>query len=409
MIAEIFSVGTEILLGEILDSNAKYIASELASFGIDVYYKTSVGDNRDRMLNAIKIAYERADMIIATGGLGPTDDDLTKEIFATYFNKKLVIDDKSMENIKKYFKDPSKMPISNIKQAEVPEGCEVLINDNGLASGCIIRENGKIAIILPGPPKECVPMFKDKVRPVLKTLTNKTLVSKSLNIYGIGESRASEIIKDLMLCSKNPTIAPYADNNQMRFRLTASGANKSEAENILMPIVDKLYSIFGDYIYGEDEDTLESVLVNTLIEQNYTIATAESCTGGLLASTIIDIQGASKVFLNGVVSYSNESKIYELDVKEEDLEKYGAVSETVAIQMAEGIKNKSKADIGIATTGIAGPTGATSEKPVGLVYIAIAIGDETIYKEYLFKGNRKKIREYTVVTCIGELLNLLKN
>lgn len=407
MKAEIFSVGTEILLGEILDTNAKYIASQLANIGVDVFYKTSIGDNEKRLLDAIDIAYKRADIIISTGGLGPTDDDLTKETFAKYFNKKLVRHKESLENLKSYYLNED-MPLSNLKQADIPEGAIVLLNENGTASGCIIEENDKIAVILPGPPKECIPMFDKQVKSVLEKYTNKVLVSKNLNLCGIGESNASEIIRDLMLSSKNPTIAPYANNNEMRFRITASGKTREEAKEILKPTIDKLYDIFKDYIYGEDDDTLQDVIVGRLIKNNMTISTAESCTGGLLASTMINVPSASSVFLNGVICYSNESKIYELDVCKEDLGKYGAVSEQVAIQMAEGIRKKSNTTIGISTTGIAGPAGGTEEKPVGLVYIAISMeGKETICRKLMLKGNRQKIREKTVNICFTNLLRLM--
>ncbi len=407
MKAEIFSVGTEILLGEILDTNAKYIASQLANIGVDVFYKTSIGDNEKRLLDAIDIAYKRADIIISTGGLGPTDDDLTKETFAKYFNKKLVRHKESLENLKSYYVNED-MPLSNLKQADIPEGAIVLLNENGTASGCIIEENDKIAVILPGPPKECIPMFDKQVKPVLEKYTNKVLVSKNLNLCGIGESNASEIIRDLMLSSKNPTIAPYANNNEMRFRITASGKTREEAKEILKPTIDKLYDIFKGYIYGEDDDTLQDVIVGKLIKNNMTISTAESCTGGLLASTMINVPSASSVFLNGVICYSNESKIYELDVCKEDLGKYGAVSEQVAIQMAEGIRKKSNTTIGISTTGIAGPAGGTEEKPVGLVYIAISMeGKETICRKLMLKGNRQKIREKTVNICFTNLLRLM--
>ncbi|MBS5794521.1 MAG: competence/damage-inducible protein A [Clostridiales bacterium] len=407
MKAEIFSVGTEILLGEILDTNAKYIASQLANIGVDVFYKTSIGDNEKRLLDAIDIAYKRADIIISTGGLGPTDDDLTKETFAKYFNKKLVRHKESLENLKSYYLNED-MPLSNLKQADIPEGAIVLLNENGTASGCIIEENDKIAVILPGPPKECIPMFDKQVKPVLEKYTNKVLVSKNLNLCGIGESNASEIIRDLMLSSKNPTIAPYANNNEMRFRITASGKTREEAKEILKPTIDKLYDIFKGYIYGEDDDTLQDVIVGKLIKNNMTISTAESCTGGLLASTMINVPSASSVFLNGVICYSNESKIYELDVCKEDLGKYGAVSEQVAIQMAEGIRKKSNTTIGISTTGIAGPAGGTEEKPVGLVYIAISMeGKETICRKLMLKGNRQKIREKTVNICFTNLLRLM--
>lgn len=407
MKAEIFSVGTEILLGEILDTNAKYIASQLANIGVDVFYKTSIGDNEKRLLDAIDIAYKRADIIISTGGLGPTDDDLTKETFAKYFNKKLVRHKESLENLKSYYVNED-MPLSNLKQADIPEGAIVLLNENGTASGCIIEENDKIAVILPGPPKECIPMFDKQVKSVLEKYTNKVLVSKNLNLCGIGESNASEIIRDLMLSSKNPTIAPYANNNEMRFRITASGKTREEAKEILKPTIDKLYDIFKDYIYGEDDDTLQDVMVGRLIKNNMTISTAESCTGGLLASTMINVPSASSVFLNGVICYSNESKIYELDVCKKHLEKYGAVSEQVAIQMAEGIRKKSNTTIGISTTGIAGPAGGTEEKPVGLVYIAISMeGKETICRKLMLKGNRQKIREKTVNICFTNLLRLM--
>ena len=407
MKAEIFSVGTEILLGEILDTNAKYIASQLANIGVDVFYKTSIGDNEKRLLDAIDIAYKRADIIISTGGLGPTDDDLTKETFAKYFNKKLVRHKESLENLKSYYLNED-MPLSNLKQADIPEGAIVLLNENGTASGCIIEENDKMAVILPGPPKECIPMFDKQVKPILEKYTNKVLVSKNLNLCGIGESNASEIIRDLMLSSKNPTIAPYANNNEMRFRITASGKTREEAKEILKPTIDKLYDIFKDYIYGEDDDTLQDVIVGKLIKNNMTISTAESCTGGLLASTMINVPSASSVFLNGVICYSNESKIYELDVCKKHLEKYGAVSEQVAIQMAEGIRKKSNTTIGISTTGIAGPAGGTEEKPVGLVYIAISMeGKETICRKLMLKGNRQKIREKTVNICFTNLLRLM--
>lgn len=407
MKAEIFSVGTEILLGEILDTNAKNIASELANMGIDVFYKTSIGDNEQRLLDAMDIAYKRADIIISTGGLGPTDDDLTKETFAKYFNKKLITHKESLENLKSYFLNED-MPMSNLKQADMPEGSIVLLNENGTASGCVIEEDNKIAVILPGPPKECIPMFEKQVKPILEKYTNKVLISKSLNLCGIGESNASEIIRDRMLSSKNPTIAPYAGNNEMRFRITASGKTKEEAKEILKPTVDELYEIFKDYIYGEDDDTLQDVIVDKLIKNNMTISTAESCTGGLLASTIINVPSASKVFLNGVICYSNQSKVYELNVCKDDLEKYGAVSEQIAIQMAEGVREKSNTTIGISTTGIAGPTGATNEKPVGLVYIAIAIkGKHTICRKLMLKGDRQKIREKTVHICFSNLLKLI--
>ncbi|MDE6357882.1 MAG: competence/damage-inducible protein A [Eubacteriales bacterium] len=411
MIAEILSVGTEILLGEILNTNSKFLSEELALIGIDVYNHTSVGDNEKRLTEAIEIAFKRADIIITTGGLGPTDDDLTKEVISKYFGKKLITHNPTIENMKKYFNNSDgEMPVSNLKQAEMPEGCTIFMNDNGTASGCMIEENGKIAIMLPGPPNEVIPMFKDKIKPYLIKKSEKVLISKSLNLCGIGESDASEIIKDLMLNSKNPTIAPYAGKNEVRFRITASGKNEDEAKKLLTPTIDKLYKIFKDYIYGENDETIEIAVINKLKEKNMTIATAESCTGGMLASTMINVPDVSSVFLNGAITYSNESKISMLNVNKDDLLKYGAVSKEIAIQMAEGIRKKSNAKIGISTTGIAGPNGGTKEKPVGLVYLGISIeGKEAIYKELMLTGDRTKIREKAVNIALYELLKILKN
>lgn len=409
MKAEIFSIGTEILLGEILDSNAKFIAKELANIGVDVYYKTSVGDNEQRLLDSLKLSYSRSDIVIASGGLGPTDDDLTKETFAKFFGKELIESDIALKNLQSYFTNPDTMPKSNLKQIYLPEGCTVLYNDNGTASGFIIDEKDKIAVVMPGPPRELVPMFKDKVIPYLEKKTNKVLVSKSLNLIGIGESLASETIKDLMLTSENPTIAPYAGDYEMRFRITASGSNRDEATALLKPTSDKLYEIFGEFIYGENDDNLQSVIVSKLIEKGLTISIAESCTGGLISSTLVDVPSVSKTLLNGVVSYSNESKIYELGVKSETLEQFGAVSENVALEMAKGIREKSKSSIGLAVTGIAGPDGGTSEKPVGLVYIALDLeGQAPISKEIRLTGTRNNIRQRTLKEVFNQLFKAIR-
>lgn len=409
MKAEIFSIGTEILLGEILDSNAKFIAKELAGIGIDVYYKTSVGDNEDRLLESIKLSYSRSDLVIASGGIGPTDDDITKEMFAKYFNRNLVENDIAHQNLLAYFNDPSKeMPKSNLKQIYLPEGCTVLYNDFGTASGFILEVDGKIAVIMPGPPRELVPMFKNKVIPYLEKFTDKVLVSQSLNLAGIGESGASETIKELMLTSTNPTIAPYANDYEMRFRITASAKTREEATKLLQPTIEKLYSIFPQYIYGRDDDTLSGVILQKLIEKNMTISTAESCTGGLLASSFIDNPSASKAFLNGVVTYSNQSKVFELDVKPETLEKYGAVSEQVAIEMADGIIAKSSSDIGISVTGIAGPDGGTDEKPVGLIYCGIAVkGKPTEFLQINIPGERVVIRNRAVKRILYKIYTIV--
>lgn len=396
------------MLGEILNTNTKYLASELATLGIDVFYQTVVGDNENRILNAYKIGFERADIIITTGGLGPTDDDLSKEIGAKYFDVELVLDNNALENMKKYFINKNQeMPKSNIKQAYVPKDSIILKNDNGTAPGCIIQKNNKILIMLPGPPNEVVPMFENEVKPFLTKLQTKALCSKSLNLAGIGESEASEKIQELMLSSTNPTIAPYAKNNEVRFRVTASGKTLEEAKTLINPTVYKLYSIFKSYIYGEDDETLAQVVAKKLIQKNMTISVAESCTGGMLASTLVDFAGISSVFLGGIIAYSNDVKVKELNVDEKILKEKGAVSEEVAKEMAQGVLNKFNSNIGLSITGIAGPKSDSTEKPVGLVYIGIANGKETFVKKLNLSGNREKIRSKAVTEILNELRLIL--
>lgn len=405
MNAEILAVGTELLLGDILNTNARYLSQQLAALGINVYYQTVVGDNKERLLAAYDAAFSRADLVITTGGLGPTDDDLTKETAAEFFNRKLVCDNESLEKISSYFKGTNKgMPETNKKQAYIPEGAVILKNPNGTAPGCMIEDNGRILIMLPGPPNEAEPMFENEVKPRLKAKQEHTFVSKSLHLCGIGESEAAEKIRDLMLSSSNPTIAPYAKTGEMLFRITASGKDEHEAKAILTPAVDKIYSILGEYIYGEDDITLAEAVMKQIIERGLKISTAESCTGGMVAAGLIDYPGASQAFIDGVVSYSNESKVRLLGVKQQTLESVGAVSEETAREMAEGIARVSDTDIGLATTGIAGPDGGTTDKPVGLVYIAVSIKGKTTVKKLMLKGTRQKIRSRAVT----EILDLLR-
>lgn len=403
MKAEILAVGTELLLGDIINTNAQYISQKLALLGIEVYYQSVVGDNTERLLNAYKNAFERADLVITTGGLGPTDDDLTKETAAKYFKRELVEDVKSIEYIKEYFKSKD-MPQSNLKQGYIPRGAQILPNENGTAPGCIIEENSKILIMLPGPPNEMIPMFEKSVIPILKTKQNSTLISRILRLSGIGESAAAEKIKDLMNSSLNPTIAPYAKTNEMIFRITASGKNEEEAKKIIQPVVNKIYDVLGDYIYGEEDTTLSQEILKILIKNNLKISVSESCTGGLLASELVNFPGASKTFIEAIVTYSNESKIKRIGVNPLTLEKYGAVSEQTAIEMAKGIAETSGSDIGLSITGIAGPDGGNDKKPVGLVYIGVYINGETTVRELNLRGSRIKIRQ----RAVSEILNLLR-
>ncbi len=407
MKAEIMAVGTEILLGDILNTNARYLSRELALLGIGVYYQTVVGDNEERLLNAFKLAFDRADMVITTGGLGPTDDDITKETGGKFFNLKMVENEEAVKNGKDYFKG-KEMPKSNKKQGFVPEGATVFYNHNGTAPGCMIEKNGKILIMLPGPPYETEPMFEEYVLPFLKKKSGFTIISKVLHLSGIGESAAAEVLSDIMSESENPTIAPYAKPNEMIFRVSGRGESEEEAKNIIKPVVEEIYGRLGKYIYGEDGCTLEEAVIKELVKRNLTLASAESCTGGLIAGKIVDYPGASEVFLDGVVSYSNESKVKRLGVSQETLDKYGAVSEETAREMAEGVIKAMDADVGVSSTGVAGPGGGTDEKPVGLIYVAVSIKGKTTVKKLNLKGGRNKIRNRVVTEALTLLLSELK-
>ena len=407
MKAEIMAVGTEILLGDILNTNARYLSRELALLGIGVYYQTVVGDNEERLLNAFKLAFDRADMVITTGGLGPTDDDITKETGGKFFNLKMVENEEAVKNVKDYFKG-KEMPKSNKKQGFVPEGATVFYNHNGTAPGCMIEKNGKILIMLPGPPYETEPMFEEYVLPFLKKKSGFTIISKVLHLSGIGESAAAEVLSDIMSESENPTIAPYAKPNEMIFGVSGRGESEEEAKNIIKPVVEEIYGRLGKYIYGEDGCTLEEAVIKELVKRNLTLASAESCTGGLIAGKIVDYPGASEVFLDGVVSYSNESKVKRLGVSQETLDKYGAVSEETAREMAEGVIKAMDADVGVSSTGVAGPGGGTDEKPVGLIYVAVSIKGKTTVKKLNLKGGRNKIRNRVVTEALTLLLSELK-
>lgn len=409
MKAEIISIGTELLLGDILNSNAQFIAQELAVLGITCQYQTVVGDNHKRLMDVIKLAFSRSDMIITSGGLGPTDDDITKEVISEYFGKSLEVHEPSWNKILEYYKGRDYIPKSNVKQALIPEGAVVFENNNGLAPGCVVEENGKVAVILPGPPSEMVPMFKESVMGYLEKKQEFTIVSHELHIAGVGESAAAEAVRDIMQESTNPTIAPYAKNNEMLFRITGKGSNKAECESIIKPAVDEIYKRLGAHIYGDENETLESAVMKLIISKGMTVATAESCTGGMVASRLINYSGASKAFVNGMVTYTNESKQRLLGVKNETLEKYGAVSPQTAEEMCLGAARVSNTDIGISTTGIAGPDGGSIEKPVGLVYVGVAIRGRVKIKKLLNKGSRERIRNVSTVAVLELLRQELKN
>ncbi|MCL2564727.1 MAG: competence/damage-inducible protein A [Defluviitaleaceae bacterium] len=394
MTAEILAVGTELLLGDTLNSNAQYLSKELAGLGVSVYHHTVVGDNPVRLKKAYADAFSRADIVITSGGLGPTKDDLTKEIGAEYFGKKLVMDEDALKTLESFFTRIGRvMTENNRKQAMMPEGALLIPNNNGTAPGCIISDGGKTLIMLPGPPRELNPMFEERVVPYLRERSDGVYVSRILRLCGVGESTAEDMIKDLIEAQTNPTIAPYAKLNELTFRITASAKTEGEALALMEPTVAELYKRFGDNIYGEGNNlSLARVVVEKLIEKNMTIAVAESCTGGLMASALVDIEGSSKVFLEGLVTYSNEAKINRLGVKGETLKNHGAVSCECAKEMAVGVAKLVGTDIGIAITGVAGPDGGTDEKPVGLVYAAISVKSNVTVNELKYTGSRQRIR-----------------
>ncbi|AST59052.1 competence/damage-inducible protein A [Thermoanaerobacterium thermosaccharolyticum] len=392
MKCEIISVGTELLLGQIANTDAKFISEMLTSLGIDVYFQTNVGDNKSRLLECLKIASNRSDIIILTGGLGPTMDDLTKETVAEFFGLKLVVDIDTKIKIESYFKKSMReMTQNNYKQALFPEGSKILPNDNGTAPGCIFEKNGKKVVILPGPPSELIPMFNNYVYPFLKSLSNDIIVSRVIKIFGIGESKVETMVSDMLL-SKNPTVAPLIGNGFVTLRITAKSDDVQKAKKMIDDIEVSLRKIFGEYIFGVDDDTMESIVLNLLKDKGSTLSTAESCTGGLLSEKITSVPGASEVFKFGAITYSNESKENILGVSGEIIRRHGAVSEETAREMAMNVKNISKTDYGLSITGIAGPSGGTIAKPVGLVYIGLAYKDEIYVKKLISNGNRDKVR-----------------
>ena len=409
MNVEMIFVGTELLLGNIVNTNAAFLSRQCAMLGLSCFHQAVVGDNADRLEEAVRTAIGRADIVLLSGGLGPTEDDLTKESVAKVCGRKLVEDEKEWEHIKtalaKFGKD---IPKSNRKQALIPEGGRAIHNPNGTAPGILMEEKDTRIILMPGPPEELEPMFIDSVAPYLAGLTNGTIVSKMIKICGVGESRAEEMARDLIDAQTNPTIATYAKTGEVHFRVTARAEDEKEGKKLIKPIVKELKSRFGASIYSTESGvTLEQVIVDLLKENGLTLVTAESCTGGLLSSRIVSVAGVSDIFKMGFLTYSNKAKRKYLGVKKSTLMKYGAVSEETAVQMAKGGCTYAKADVCVAVTGIAGPGGGTEEKPVGLVYIAVCVGGVVTVKEYRFYGSRDRIRSMSAASALVLLRSCL--
>ena len=413
MKCEIIAVGTELLLGNIVNTNAQYLSQKMADLGIDVFYQISVGDNMQRLSETIKTSLERSDIIVTCGGLGPTADDMTKEGVSEALGLKLLPDNASIKKIEGMFKLMNRpMTENNIKQGYIPEGATILENDNGTAPGVIVEKEGKIVIMLPGPPRELHPMFENKVLPYLRTKVNSVIRSRMLRVIGIGESTIEDMLKEIFKNQTNPTIAPYAKEGEVHLRITAKRDTAEEADRLIAEMEKRVKSILGENIYGYDEESLEEAVLKLLQEKKMTLSLAESCSGGLIANRLTDIPGASASFMGGIVSYSNNAKIDILGVKEDTINKYGAVSSQTAEEMAIGTKKINKTDIGVSVTGIAGPEGGSEQKPVGLCYIGIAIGDTVKVHKMNFNGNRKKIKWSTSNMALDLLrreLLVLKN
>ena len=413
MKAEIITVGTEILLGDILNTNCRYLSRELAAMGIEMYYQITVGDNEERLLKTLEESLNRSDIVICTGGLGPTEDDITKEVCAKYFGYELELHKPSLDAMIERFKHMNRVPTkNNEKQAYFPKEAYILKNDNGTAPGCIMEKEGKMIVVLPGPPKEMESMFENYVKPYLSKLTDDVIESEVLRIIGVGESKVENDILDIIDSQTNPTIATYSKGYECTLRITAKAKSVEEAKELIKPMSDEMKRRFGQSLYATGETSIEEVVAKMLVENNLKIAVAESCTGGMVSASLINYPGISSVFMEGCVTYSNEAKMKSLGVKKETLDVYGAVSDKCAKEMASGVAARYNTNVGIATTGIAGPGGGTDEKPVGLVYFGIYINGKVITKKYVFNGDRQGVRERATRTILNdlrlELLNMEK-
>ena len=393
MIAEIVSVGTELLMGQIVNTDAQFIASHLAPLGYRALYQVTVGDNPARLAGVVQSALARADVLLFTGGLGPTDDDLTKETVAQALGLEMAVVPEEEARLRAYFASRGKeMTPNNLKQARFPTGSIILPNPNGTAPGCIMEADGKAAILMPGPPRELYPMFRDHVLPYLEKRSGVRLHSRELRIFGMGESELTYRLRDLIAAQTNPTIAPYVKTSEVTLRVTAQCQDDAEGERLVAPVIDAILARLGSIVYSTNGESLPALCVRLLLTQGATLAVAESCTGGMLASSIVDIPGCSACFLEGAVTYANGAKVRRLGVSEGTLATDGAVSLACAQQMAEGLRAAAGTTYALATTGIAGPDGGTPEKPVGLVYVALAGPGRTEVRKLCLSGDRTRIR-----------------
>lgn len=405
-VCELISVGTEILLGDILNTDAQYLSIELAKLGISVIHQSTVGDNRERLLAQLDEAAKRSDIIILSGGLGPTPDDITKEVCCEFFGKEMFLHEPTVEKIKEYFSSKGiEMAQNNLKQAMLPKDCVIFPNDNGTAPGMAIEKDGVHILVLPGPPRELKPMFQNCAVPYLMQFSDRIIVSHNIRTFGIGESSMAEKVNDLF-DAQNPTVAPYAKDGEALLRVTAMAKTKEDAESLCEPIIEEIKKRIDAYVYGVDYNCIEEAVVGMLKEHHLKVATAESCTGGLIAKRITDVPGASEVFECGIISYANEIKHRVLGVSEDDLNKYGAVSEPVAKQMAQGALKVSGADIAVSVTGIAGPDSDSTGKPVGLVYIGLADKENVWVREIRTSRTDRSYNRYVSASNALDMIRL---
>ena len=401
----ILTVGTEILFGQIVNTNAAYLSRELNNLGFDVMYHYSVGDNPKRLLELIHLAFRDCDMIITTGGLGPTQDDLTKETIAKAMGERIVVSDMAMEALKSHYRKSERpMTENNLKQAYMPESAEVLPNDQGTAPGFWLEKDGKIIVSMPGPPREMTNMFSKEVMPRLRSLQDSVIHYRILRTFGLGESKMETVLLPLIDEQTDPTIATYAKEGECSLRIASKRATLQEAKKAVDDMSQRVMDIIGEYVYSQDNEDLKDVVGRLLISKNITVSCAESCTGGLFAGTLTDIPGISCVFDRGIVTYSNKAKMEELGVKEDTLETFGAVSSQTAAEMAQGLAEKTGSDLCISVTGIAGPDGGSLQKPVGTAYVGIRWkGNTEIIKIQRRNVNRKWNRNYAVLSILYEI------
>jgi nicotinamide-nucleotide amidase len=371
------------------------VSQALSRLGINVYFHTVVGDNPERLKQAVAVARERADIIITTGGLGPTYDDLTKQTLAEAFGKKLLFDEAEAEKIRGFFRDRlGRLEITenNFRQAMLPEGCVVFDNGCGTAPGCAFEADGKHVLMLPGPPRECRAMIESGMLPYLKKLAGDEIFSHNIHVFGLGESAVEAKLHELMETSSNPTLAPYAKDYETMLRVTARAGSQSAADELMRPMIERVMEELGDLVYGVDTDSLENTVITLLRERGRTLAAAESCTGGLLAKRLTDIPGASRVFLGGVTAYTNEAKTKLAGVPRETVETYGAVSRETAEALAKGAREKLGASLGIGITGVAGPGDDEFGNPEGRIFVTLASEDALVTRSLDLYYDRERIR-----------------